>query len=163
MAAQRVWSPTTRKVEDAAEMAFLQLAGFTTQEVTSQKLISTLQKLVQYVTLHPGSKWTVSCICLFTSIIHPGILVTYCQASQRKAIMEAFSAAQHYCMLSTCRRKYLLDYFADECAHDDCGMISIESLLYWEYLSYLSKMFPFDFILVPLLLVTNKRSRVVIC
>ncbi|CAN4128357.1 unnamed protein product [Withania somnifera] len=42
-------------------------------------------------------------------------------ASQRKAIMEAFSAAQHYCMLSTCRRKYLLDYFADEYAHDDCG------------------------------------------
>ncbi|KAK4731567.1 hypothetical protein R3W88_024555 [Solanum pinnatisectum] len=46
-------------------------------------------------------------------------------ASQRKAIMEAFSAAQHYCMLSTCRRKYLLDYFADEYAHDDCGNCDI--------------------------------------
>ncbi|XP_055812885.1 uncharacterized protein LOC129882552 isoform X2 [Solanum dulcamara] len=46
-------------------------------------------------------------------------------ASQRKAIMEAFSAAQHYCMLSTCRRKYLLDYFADECVHDDCGNCDI--------------------------------------
>uniref|UniRef100_A0A0V0GYC3 Putative ovule protein n=1 Tax=Solanum chacoense TaxID=4108 RepID=A0A0V0GYC3_SOLCH len=39
--------------------------------------------------------------------------------------MEAFSAAQHYCMLSTCRRKYLLDYFADEYAHDDCGNCDI--------------------------------------
>ncbi|PHT73210.1 hypothetical protein T459_23995 [Capsicum annuum] len=46
-------------------------------------------------------------------------------ASQRKAIIEAFSAAQHYCMLSTCRRKYLLDYFADEYAHDDCGNCDI--------------------------------------
>ncbi|KAL3328179.1 hypothetical protein AABB24_035690 [Solanum stoloniferum] len=46
-------------------------------------------------------------------------------ASQRKAIMEAFSAAQHYCMLSTCRRKYLLDYFADEYAHDECGNCDI--------------------------------------
>ncbi|XP_010325731.1 uncharacterized protein [Solanum lycopersicum] len=46
-------------------------------------------------------------------------------ASQRKAITEAFSAAQHYCMLSTCRRKYLLDYFADEYAHDDCGNCDI--------------------------------------
>ncbi|XP_049406829.1 uncharacterized protein LOC125870435 [Solanum stenotomum] len=46
-------------------------------------------------------------------------------ASQKKAIMEAFSAAQHYCMLSTCRRKYLLDYFADEYAHDDCGNCDI--------------------------------------
>lgn len=63
--------------------------------------------------------------------------MTYGQASQRKAITEAFSAAQHYCMLSTCRRKYLLDYFADEYAHDDCGIISIESLLSWEHLSYL--------------------------
>lgn len=88
--------------------------------------------------------------------------MTYGQASQRKAIIEAFSAAQHYCMLSTCRRKYLLDYFADEYAHDDCGMISIESLLSWDCLSYLSKMFLFDLNLVPLLLVTNKRSRVVI-
>ncbi|XP_060216949.1 uncharacterized protein LOC132644378 isoform X1 [Lycium barbarum] len=46
-------------------------------------------------------------------------------AVQRKAILEAFSAAQHYCMLSTCRRKYLLDYFADEYAYGDCGNCDI--------------------------------------
>ncbi|XP_060216950.1 uncharacterized protein LOC132644378 isoform X2 [Lycium barbarum] len=44
-------------------------------------------------------------------------------AVQRKAILEAFSAAQHYCMLSTCRRKYLLDYFADEYAYGDCDYL----------------------------------------
>lgn len=68
----------------------------------------------------------------FVSLVLLNILVfvTTGQAAQRKAIMEAFSAAQHYCMLSTCRRKYLLDYFADEYAHDDCGMISIKISLF---------------------------------
>lgn len=51
MAAQRVWSLITRKVEDVAEMAFFQSAGFTTQEMTLQKLIITLEKHNQYAAL----------------------------------------------------------------------------------------------------------------
>ncbi|XP_063942296.1 uncharacterized protein LOC108228115 isoform X2 [Daucus carota subsp. sativus] len=41
--------------------------------------------------------------------------------SQRKAIMESFMAAQQYCMLRTCRRKYLLEYFGEICAYENCG------------------------------------------
>ncbi|PIN07968.1 DNA helicase [Handroanthus impetiginosus] len=40
---------------------------------------------------------------------------------QRKAIMESFMAAQHYCMLTTCRRKYLLEYFGEKCSSASCG------------------------------------------
>ncbi|XP_019166938.1 PREDICTED: uncharacterized protein LOC109162707 [Ipomoea nil] len=49
----------------------------------------------------------------------------YCReaqsADQRKAIMESFIAAQHYCLLAVCRRKYLLEYFGETCAYDKCG------------------------------------------
>ncbi|KAL7247130.1 hypothetical protein ACSBR2_002113 [Camellia fascicularis] len=41
--------------------------------------------------------------------------------NQRRAIMESFMAAQHYCMLTTCRRKFLLDYFGEKCTPDKCG------------------------------------------
>ncbi|XP_074334088.1 uncharacterized protein LOC141671684 isoform X1 [Apium graveolens] len=41
--------------------------------------------------------------------------------SQRKAIMASFIAAQQYCMLRTCRRKYLLEYFGEICAYENCG------------------------------------------
>ncbi|THU53675.1 hypothetical protein C4D60_Mb10t16950 [Musa balbisiana] len=40
--------------------------------------------------------------------------------SQRKAIMESFRAAEKYCFLATCRRKFLLQYFG-ETNNDDCG------------------------------------------
>ncbi|CAH9073440.1 unnamed protein product [Cuscuta europaea] len=49
----------------------------------------------------------------------------YCReassADQRNAIMESFIAAQHYCLYSACRRKYLLEYFGESCAFDNCG------------------------------------------
>lgn len=41
-------------------------------------------------------------------------------ATQRKAIMDSFMAAQKYCLLGTCRRKALLQYFGEERAID-CG------------------------------------------
>ncbi|KAJ0979160.1 hypothetical protein J5N97_014634 [Dioscorea zingiberensis] len=40
--------------------------------------------------------------------------------NQRKAIMESLMAAEKYCYLSTCRRKFLLEYFGEETA-EDCG------------------------------------------
>ncbi|KAI5679837.1 hypothetical protein M9H77_01064 [Catharanthus roseus] len=48
----------------------------------------------------------------------------YCREAksrdQREAIVKSFAAAQQYCMLSTCRRKYLLQYFGQNSA-DECG------------------------------------------
>ncbi|KAL6657204.1 hypothetical protein ACP70R_004984 [Stipagrostis hirtigluma subsp. patula] len=41
-------------------------------------------------------------------------------ATQRKAIMESFMAAQKYCLLASCRRKLLLEYFG-EARNYDCG------------------------------------------
>ncbi|KAI3450175.1 hypothetical protein Pfo_006840 [Paulownia fortunei] len=43
-------------------------------------------------------------------------------ADQRKAIMESFMAAQRYCMLTTCRRKFLLEYFGEKYSSASCGM-----------------------------------------
>ncbi|XP_066391510.1 uncharacterized protein [Miscanthus floridulus] len=40
--------------------------------------------------------------------------------TQRKAIMDSFMAAQKYCLLATCRRRFLLQYFGEEC-NTDCG------------------------------------------
>uniref|UniRef100_A0A0D9X300 ATP-dependent DNA helicase n=1 Tax=Leersia perrieri TaxID=77586 RepID=A0A0D9X300_9ORYZ len=40
--------------------------------------------------------------------------------TQQKAIMESFMAAQKYCLLATCHRKFLLQYFGEERA-SDCG------------------------------------------
>ncbi|WOL01871.1 hypothetical protein Cni_G10590 [Canna indica] len=40
--------------------------------------------------------------------------------NQRKAIMESLIAAEKYCFLTTCRRKFLLQYFGEKSA-DDCG------------------------------------------
>ncbi|EHA8590722.1 ATP-dependent DNA helicase [Cocos nucifera] len=40
--------------------------------------------------------------------------------NQRKAIMESFRAAEKYCMLATCRRKFLLQYFGERNIND-CG------------------------------------------
>ncbi|KAL8531340.1 hypothetical protein ACS0TY_008097 [Phlomoides rotata] len=42
-------------------------------------------------------------------------------ADQRKAIMESFVAAQRYCMQTTCRRKYLLEYFGEKYSSSSCG------------------------------------------
>uniref|UniRef100_A0ACD5Y541 Uncharacterized protein n=2 Tax=Avena sativa TaxID=4498 RepID=A0ACD5Y541_AVESA len=41
-------------------------------------------------------------------------------ATQRNAIIDSFMAAQKYCLLGTCRRKSLLQYFGEECA-THCG------------------------------------------
>ncbi|KAL0458980.1 UNVERIFIED_CONTAM: putative ATP-dependent DNA helicase RecQ [Sesamum latifolium] len=40
---------------------------------------------------------------------------------QRKAIMESFMAAQRYCMLTTCRRNFLLGYFGEKNSSVNCG------------------------------------------
>ncbi|XP_059626343.1 uncharacterized protein LOC132269235 [Cornus florida] len=42
-------------------------------------------------------------------------------ANQRKSIMESFMAAQRYCMLTSCRRKFLLEYFGEKYVSDKCG------------------------------------------
>ncbi|KAL7152126.1 hypothetical protein ABFS83_04G076400 [Erythranthe nasuta] len=42
-------------------------------------------------------------------------------AAQRKAIMESFAAAQRYCTTTTCRRKFLLEYFGETCSFGSCG------------------------------------------
>lgn len=41
--------------------------------------------------------------------------------SQKQAIMDSLRAAEKYCMLATCRRKFLLQYFGEENLND-CGM-----------------------------------------
>nr|GEU50162.1 DNA helicase, ATP-dependent, RecQ type [Tanacetum cinerariifolium] len=42
-------------------------------------------------------------------------------ATQKKAIMESFMAAQRYCMQTTCRRKILLEYFGETFPSNKCG------------------------------------------
>ncbi|XP_058110814.1 uncharacterized protein LOC131253707 isoform X2 [Magnolia sinica] len=41
--------------------------------------------------------------------------------NQRKAIMESLMAAQKYCLLATCRRKFLLEYFGERVTFGNCG------------------------------------------
>ncbi|KAF6142997.1 hypothetical protein GIB67_041065 [Kingdonia uniflora] len=49
----------------------------------------------------------------------------YCEEShtekQRTAIMESLMAAQQYSSLTTCRRKFLLEYFGEEFTPSNCG------------------------------------------
>ncbi|XP_014519054.1 uncharacterized protein LOC106776193 [Vigna radiata var. radiata] len=40
---------------------------------------------------------------------------------QRKAVMESLLAAKRYCVLTTCRRKFLLEYFGEKFSADRCG------------------------------------------
>ncbi|XP_014519149.1 uncharacterized protein LOC106776266 isoform X1 [Vigna radiata var. radiata] len=40
---------------------------------------------------------------------------------QRKAVMESLLAAERYCVLTTCRRKFLLEYFGEKISADRCG------------------------------------------
>ncbi|XP_057789662.1 uncharacterized protein LOC131006526 isoform X2 [Salvia miltiorrhiza] len=42
-------------------------------------------------------------------------------ADQRKAIMDSFAAAQRYCMVTTCRRNFLLGYFGEKYSSSSCG------------------------------------------
>ncbi|XP_047938847.1 ATP-dependent DNA helicase RecQ-like isoform X1 [Salvia hispanica] len=42
-------------------------------------------------------------------------------ADQRKAIMDSFAAAQRYCMVTTCRRNFLLGYFGEAYPSSRCG------------------------------------------
>ncbi|KAK7305580.1 hypothetical protein VNO77_43486 [Canavalia gladiata] len=41
--------------------------------------------------------------------------------NQRKAVMESLLAAERYCVLTTCRRKFLLEYFGENFSADRCG------------------------------------------
>ncbi|KAG8099080.1 hypothetical protein GUJ93_ZPchr0013g37483 [Zizania palustris] len=41
--------------------------------------------------------------------------------TQKKAIMESFMAAQKYCLLATCHRNFLLQYFGEERTTDCCN------------------------------------------
>ncbi|XP_048227320.1 probable ATP-dependent DNA helicase RecQ [Ricinus communis] len=45
----------------------------------------------------------------------------YCGENQRKAIMESLMAAKKYCTMTTCRRKFLLEYFGERFLADKCG------------------------------------------
>ncbi|CAN6468404.1 unnamed protein product [Victoria cruziana] len=42
-------------------------------------------------------------------------------ATRRQAIMDSFFAAQKYCMLTSCRRVFLLQYFGEEASFTNCG------------------------------------------
>lgn len=42
-------------------------------------------------------------------------------ADQRRAILESYMAAQRYCLLTTCRRNFLLEYFGEKNSPADCG------------------------------------------
>nr|CAN79469.1 hypothetical protein VITISV_016935 [Vitis vinifera] len=41
--------------------------------------------------------------------------------NQRRAIMDSLVAAQNYCLQTTCRRKFLLEYFGEKFESDKCG------------------------------------------
>ncbi|XP_020203680.1 uncharacterized protein LOC109789190 [Cajanus cajan] len=41
--------------------------------------------------------------------------------NQRKAVMESLLAAERYCVQTTCRRKFLLEYFGEKVSADRCG------------------------------------------
>ncbi|OAY23976.1 ATP-dependent DNA helicase RecQ [Manihot esculenta] len=41
--------------------------------------------------------------------------------NQRRAVVESLMIAQKYCVLATCRRKFLLDYFGEHVSADNCG------------------------------------------
>lgn len=45
------------------------------------------------------------------------------QENQRRAVMESLMAAQHYCSLTTCRRKFLLNYFGEKFSAEKCGLV----------------------------------------
>ncbi|XP_022731147.1 uncharacterized protein LOC111285809 isoform X2 [Durio zibethinus] len=49
----------------------------------------------------------------------------YCGESQsenhKRAIRESLMAGQRYCLLTTCRRKFLLDHFGEKLSTDNCG------------------------------------------
>ncbi|XP_073145971.1 uncharacterized protein [Henckelia pumila] len=42
-------------------------------------------------------------------------------ADQRRAILESYMAAQRYCLLTTCRRNFLLEYFGEKNSPVNCG------------------------------------------
>ncbi|XP_043699015.1 ATP-dependent DNA helicase RecQ-like [Telopea speciosissima] len=42
-------------------------------------------------------------------------------ANHKQAIMDSLRAAEHYCSSVTCRRKFLLDYFGESVAANNCG------------------------------------------
>ncbi|KAJ8751579.1 hypothetical protein K2173_016825 [Erythroxylum novogranatense] len=43
------------------------------------------------------------------------------EANQRRAIAESLMAAKRYCIATTCRRKFLLNYFGEKSSVDKCG------------------------------------------
>ena len=104
------------------EMVCLQSAGYITKEAILQKLTFIVLMQKMYVTVHVG--------CLFTSLQPRACYVRLLflmfqfikQGTQRKAIIDSFMAAQKYCLLATCRRRFLLQYFGEE-LNSDCGIL----------------------------------------
>ena len=50
----------------------------------------------------------------------------YPQGNQRRAIMDSLMAAQSYCLQTTCRRKFLLEYFGEKFESDKCGRLLVK-------------------------------------
>lgn len=61
-------------------------------------------------------------LCLNPFHCPHGFLAANCQESQRRAVVESLMAAQQYCLLTTCRRKFLLGHFGEKVSADKCGM-----------------------------------------
>ena len=45
------------------------------------------------------------------------------QADRRKAVTESLMLSEKYCFLSTCRRKFLLEYFGEDIDFTSCGKL----------------------------------------
>lgn len=69
---------------------------------------------------------SASAVCLLVFLMFYFIK----QGTQRKAIMDSFMAAQKYCLLATCRRRFLLQYFGEE-RNTDCGMFFLFFNIYF--------------------------------
>lgn len=133
-AAQRVWNHIIRKVGVVVEMGFPHTAGYITQEVILGRVNFIVLKHAQYVSF-VFNLLTVSHISavpfliflfgyLFVTLVLLKILmhVIFNQSDQRKAIMDSFAAAQRYCMVTTCRRNFLLGYFGEKYSSSSCGI-----------------------------------------
>ncbi|XWS24645.1 hypothetical protein CRYUN_Cryun27aG0000200 [Craigia yunnanensis] len=62
----------------------------------------------------------------------------YCGESQsenhKRAIKESLVAAQQYCLLTTCRRKFLLDHFGEKLSADNCGLVLTKDTSFYYFI-----------------------------